>query len=118
MLTLAANHFTQTIQALKIGRHIKISHNQEAEIKLPKKNPKFKTVFLDLDETLIHCDENATNYTVKLDFPVDGGSIVSVYILLHRQGSVCDRTANSFYKSCHSLLKSSYSQPAVHHMLT
>lgn len=88
MLTLAANHFSQTIQALKIGRHIKISQGKEGEMKLAKKNPKFKTVFLDLDETLIHCDENATNYTVKLDFPVDGGSIVSVHILLRRQGYV------------------------------
>lgn len=29
-----------------------------------------KTIFLDLDETLIHCDEASTNYTVKLNFPI------------------------------------------------
>lgn len=36
------------------------------EIKLHKKNPSLKTVYLDMDETLIHCDESSNNYTVKL----------------------------------------------------
>lgn len=44
--------------------------NPPKEIKLHKRNPKFKTIFLDLDETLIHCDEASTNYTIKLNFPV------------------------------------------------
>jgi hypothetical protein len=29
---------------------------------------------------LIHCDENTNNYTVKLDFPVEGGNTVSVFM--------------------------------------
>lgn len=37
-------------------------------------------MFLDLDETLIHCDEMSSNYTVKLDFPVEGGAIISAGI--------------------------------------
>lgn len=53
--------------------------NPPKEIKLHKRNPKFKTIFLDLDETLIHCDEASTNYTVKLNFPVEGGGIIAVH---------------------------------------
>ena len=45
---------------------------------MPKKNPKFKTIFLDLDETLIHCDEASTNYTVKLNFPIESGGSIQV----------------------------------------
>lgn len=52
-----------------MGKNLKFSQPSR-EIKLNKKNPKFKTIYLDLDETLIHCDENSNNYTVKLDFPV------------------------------------------------
>lgn len=55
------------------------------EIKLGKKNPKLKTVYLDLDETLIHCDEMSNNYTVKLDFPVEGGAIIAVLNHIYRQ---------------------------------
>jgi hypothetical protein len=63
------------------------------EIKLAKKNPKLKTIYLDLDETLIHCDEMSSNYTVKLDFPVEGGATVSVLYSLSRQASACVRIA-------------------------
>ena len=55
MLNLARQHFMQTIEALKIGKHMKPKVPQK-EIKLSKKNPKFKTIFLDMDETLMHCD--------------------------------------------------------------
>jgi predicted HAD superfamily phosphohydrolase YqeG len=65
MLTLAGNHFLQTVNGIKTGKYLQHSMPKE-EIKLAKKNPKFKTVFLDLDETLVHCDENAKSYTVKL----------------------------------------------------
>ncbi len=82
MSILANNHFLQTIQALKIGKHMKTAVQPGKEVKLHKKNPKFKTVFLDLDETLVHCDETAEIYTVKLDFPVEGGHIVSVIFYL------------------------------------
>lgn len=33
---------------------------------------------MDLDETLIHCDESSTNYTVKLNFPIEGGGTIAV----------------------------------------
>ena len=76
-------HFLQTVEALRIGKTIKPSAPRE--IKLVKKNPKLKTVYLDLDETLIHCDEMSNNYTVKLDFPVEGGTTISVRNQLYRQ---------------------------------
>ncbi len=67
----------QNIEAIKIGKNIRL--NAPKEIKLHKRNPKFKTIFLDLDETLIHCDEASTNYTVKLNFPVEGGGTIAVH---------------------------------------
>jgi predicted secreted acid phosphatase len=69
LTALARQHFLQTVEAIRIGRNLKLP-NAARDIKLSKKNPKLKTVCLDLDETLIHCDENSNNYTVKLDFPV------------------------------------------------
>lgn len=48
------------------------------QLNLSKKNPEFKTIFLDLDETLIHCDERSNNYTVKLNFPLERGGIIAV----------------------------------------
>lgn len=54
-MNLARQHFLQTVEAIKIGKTIKIPEPSKT-INIPKKNPKFKTIFLDLDETLIHCD--------------------------------------------------------------
>jgi hypothetical protein len=88
------------------------------EVKLPKKNPKFKTVYLDLDETLIHCDENTNNYTVKLDFPVEGGTTVSVFLAICRQASECVLIARSLSRRLVRSQKSSFSQPVALHMLT
>ena len=82
MTSLARQHFQQTVDAIKSANGLKFA-SPAREIKLAKKNPKFKTVFLDLDETLIHCDENSNNYTVKLDFPIEGGNIVSVFIIFY-----------------------------------
>lgn len=47
MMNLARQHFLQNVEAIKIGRNIKLTAPKE--IKLSKKNPKFKTIFLDLD---------------------------------------------------------------------
>lgn len=55
MMNLARQHFIQTIEAIRIGKKLR-SDKPSKEIKLSKKNPKLKTIFLDLDETLIHCD--------------------------------------------------------------
>jgi len=55
LMSLYRQHFFQHIEVLRWGRSIKINHPRK-ELKLAKKNPNFKTVFLDLDETLIHCD--------------------------------------------------------------
>jgi CTD small phosphatase-like protein 2 len=55
MVALSRQHFVQTIEALRVGRTLKVNQPSR-ELKLPKKNPKLKTVYLDLDETLIHCD--------------------------------------------------------------
>ncbi len=47
MTNLARQHFVQTVEAIKIGRNMKL--NLPKQLKLSKKNPKFKTIFLDLD---------------------------------------------------------------------
>ena len=47
-MNLARQHFIQSIEALKIGKGIKPNAAQK-EIKLNKKNPKFKTIYLDMD---------------------------------------------------------------------
>ena len=52
-----------------------------------------------MDETLIHCDEGSTNYTVKLNFPIEGGGTIAVIILLFRQGSGSGPSANNLSKS-------------------
>ena len=75
-MNLARQHFLQSVEAIKIGKNLKLP--EQKVINLNKKNPKFKTIFLDLDETLIHCDEATNNYTIKLNFPVEGGSVISV----------------------------------------
>jgi hypothetical protein len=85
LLNLARQHFVQSAEAIKMGRAIKL--NPPKELKLPKRNPKHKTIFLDLDETLIHCDEASPNYTVKLSFPIEGGGIIQVLPQLYRQES-------------------------------
>ena len=54
LVALARQHFLQTIEAIRIGKTLK--PGPPREIKLAKKNPRLKTIFLDLDETLIHCD--------------------------------------------------------------
>jgi hypothetical protein len=72
LISLAKQHFLQTIQGLRIGKQMKVPAPNK-EIKLHKKNPNHKTIYLDLDETLIHTDEGSTNYTVKLNFPIEGG---------------------------------------------
>lgn len=114
-MNLARQHFIQTIEAIRIGK--KLQPNLPAkQIKLSKKNPNFKTIFLDLDETLIHCDEASTNYTVKLNFPIEGGGTIAVKLLLYRQESGSDPFArNSSNNSQHSLKLLSL-QPVQHRM--
>ena len=57
-MNLARQHFYQTIEALRITKHVKIPVPRK-EIKLEKKSAHKKTIYLDLDETLIHTDENS-----------------------------------------------------------
>jgi hypothetical protein len=82
-------------------------------MKLPKKNSNFKTIFLDLDETLIHCDEHSNNYTVKLNFPLENGGTLAVLVLLLRLESESDPTAKNFWKNCRKSLRLSSLPPAV-----
>ena len=55
MMSLARQHFHQTIEALRITKNFKINKPRK-QIKLDKKSIHKKTVYLDLDETLIHTD--------------------------------------------------------------
>ena len=87
LMNLARQHFLQTIEAIRIGKRIRLNPPAK-QISLSRKNQNFKTIFLDLDETLIHCDENAhRNATVRLNFPVEGGRMISVNFLNYTGGS-------------------------------
>lgn len=48
LMALSRQHYVQTLEALKVGKTMKIG-KPSREIKLHKKNPKHKTVYLDLD---------------------------------------------------------------------
>ena len=48
LMNLARQHFLQSVQAIKIGKSLKLTQTPKI-ITLSKKNPKFKTIFLDLD---------------------------------------------------------------------
>lgn len=80
-MNLFRQHFYQCIEILRFGKEFKVPAPKKV-MNLPKKNPDFKTIFLDLDETLIHCDERSNNYTVKLNFPIDKGGIIAVIFIL------------------------------------
>ena len=75
LANLSRQHFIQTIDGVRLGKCCTLP-SEPKQLKLSKKHPKHKTVFLDLDETLIHCGENLTSYTVRLSFPVDGGGSI------------------------------------------
>lgn len=77
MMNLYRQHFYQCIEILRFGKEFKVPAPKKV-LSLSKKNPDFKTIFLDLDETLIHCDERSSNYTVKLNFPIEKGGVISV----------------------------------------
>lgn len=68
-MNLYRQHFYQCIEVLRFGKSIKIPQPKK-EFKLPKKNLSLKTIFLDMDETLIHTDEASNIYSVKLNFPL------------------------------------------------
>ena len=94
-MSLYRQHFYQCVEVLRQAKSFKVLHPRK-EIKLSKKNPSLKTVYLDLDETLVHCDENSNNYTVKLNFPLERGGILAVNNLICRQEYASDPTvANS-----------------------
>ena len=55
LMNLYRQHFYQQIEVLRFGKSIKIP-NARKHVQLSRKNTNLKTIFLDLDETLIHCD--------------------------------------------------------------
>lgn len=112
LMNLYRQHFYQCVEVLRFGKTIKIP-NPRKHVNLPKKNPALKTVFLDMDETLIHCDENSHHYTVKLNFPLERGGQLAVRMGLDRQGCGCGPIARSSSNSSVSSQKSSSSLPAV-----
>ena len=72
---MARQHFQQTIDALRMTKNFKIPIPRK-EIKLEKKTQHKKTIYLDLDETLIHTDERSQNYSIKLTFPIERGQTI------------------------------------------
>ena len=112
-MNLYRQHFYQCIEVLRFGKSIKIPTPRK-EIKLPRKNPNFKTVYLDMDETLIHCDENSNIYTVKLNFPLERGGVLAVSCLLYRLVSEYVPFARNSWRSYQNLLRLSSSRPVVH----
>jgi hypothetical protein len=99
LMNLYRQHFYQCVEVLRMGRTIKVPQPKK-EVKLNRKNPNFKTVFLDLDETLIHCDENSNNYTVKLNFPLERGGTLAVSFPLCRLACASVPSAESSWRSC------------------
>lgn len=101
MMNLYRQHFYQQIEVLRWGKGIKIARPRK-DIKLARKDPSLKTVFLDLDETLIHCDEHSNNYSVKLNFPLERGGVLAVPVLLPRLELESVPSAGSSCSSCPS----------------
>lgn len=56
MANLARTHFTQTTEILRMTKNLKISKPKQ-QLNLEKTTKHTKTIYLDLDETLIHTDE-------------------------------------------------------------
>lgn len=48
LMNLYRQHFYQQIEVLRFGKNIKIA-NPRKHYQFPRKNPNFKTIFLDLD---------------------------------------------------------------------
>lgn len=84
-MNLFKQHFYQCIEILRFGKEFKVPFPKKVQ-NLTKRNIEFKTIFLDLDETLIHCDERSNNFTVKLNFPIDKGGIITVIYILFKAG--------------------------------
>ena len=75
MFNQARVHFSQTVEILRMTRNFKLA-KPKVSVKLEKKSAHRKTVYLDLDETLIHTDETSNSYTVKLRFPIEAGGCI------------------------------------------
>ena len=74
-------HFTHNIQSLQyISTLQPLEEDEFIEKKVylpPKRNPEIKTLILDLDETLVHCDEDLSlPCDFKLPIKFTGGEIV------------------------------------------
>ena len=82
-MNLYRQHFYQCIEVLRFGKSIKVPTPRK-HIKLNQKDHNMKTIFLDMDETLIHCDETSNNYSVKLNFPLERGGFLAVNHYLYR----------------------------------
>lgn len=74
-MSLARQHFHQTVDALRITKNFKVASPRK-QIKLDKKSKFKKTVYLDLDETLIHTDERSTQNSIILSFPIETGGVI------------------------------------------
>lgn len=75
MLNQARVHFNQTIEILRMTKNFKLL-KPKININLQKKSKFKKTIYLDLDQTLIHTDETSNNYSVKLKFPIQSGDYI------------------------------------------
>ncbi|CAD8066565.1 unnamed protein product [Paramecium primaurelia] len=52
------DHFSQTYQGLLFANQLNLNFDEDKIVNLPRSN-NLKTIVFDLDETLIHCNENA-----------------------------------------------------------
>lgn len=70
----------QTIQGLEYARNLKLSSPDDKIVNLPRTSFN-KTIIFDLDETLIHCNENANvpgDVILPITFPT--GDVIQASI--------------------------------------
>lgn len=72
------NHNIQSMQYISTLQPLEEDDFIEKKVYLPpKRNPGMKTLVLDLDETLVHCDEDLTlKYDLKIPIKFTGGEVV------------------------------------------
>ncbi|CAD8095979.1 unnamed protein product [Paramecium sonneborni] len=74
------DHFQQTFQGLLFANKLNLSFDEDKIVNLPRAN-NLKTIVFDLDETLIHCNENAQVIgDVILPITFQNGEIVQASI--------------------------------------
>lgn len=128
------DHFTQTFQALNFCKYLKPVDQKELtkkKVYLPKRETHRdkKTIIFDLDETLIHCNENtsmASDVVLPIKFP--GGEVIEAGINVRPYAIECLEELSKHFEiivftashSCYANVVLDYLDPEnqwIHHRL-